>query len=86
MDAEICETCGLRWGGIGSHPPCLELPKDERQALVAEAVRRSADQDSHRDGRREAGVRRAQRAFDERAAPLRERLVTECDRLLVLAT
>ncbi len=34
MDAEICETCHLRWGGIGSHPPCLELPPDERQAIV----------------------------------------------------
>lgn len=40
-DAEICETCHLRWGGIGSHPPCLKLPREEQRALVAAALNRS---------------------------------------------
>lgn len=33
-DREVCETCGLTWGGIGSSPPCLELPKETRRAIV----------------------------------------------------
>lgn len=33
-DREVCGTCGLTWGGIGSSPPCLLLPKDERRAIV----------------------------------------------------
>lgn len=33
-DREVCETCGLTWGGAGSSPPCLELPKETRSAIV----------------------------------------------------
>lgn len=34
-DPDMCETCGLRWGGIGSHPPCLSLSPEERRAVGA---------------------------------------------------
>lgn len=40
MDAYDCNDCGLRWGPEGSHPPCLELPPDERRALYDEIRKR----------------------------------------------
>lgn len=37
-DPDKCDTCSLRWGGIGSHPPCLKLSPEERKALGAYAT------------------------------------------------
>lgn len=42
MDAYDCNDCGLRWGPEGSHPPCLELPSDERRALYDEIRKRQS--------------------------------------------
>jgi len=69
MDPEMCETCGLRWGGIGSHPPCLELPKDERRDLVAAALSRSApDEDGAEGGRSSTVAAPVERAHSEEIA------------------
>lgn len=35
-DPMLCESCGLRWGPAGSHPPCLKLDPEERRAIYDE--------------------------------------------------
>lgn len=37
-DPNVCGSCSLRWGGAGSHPPCLKLPPERRRAVM-DAVR-----------------------------------------------